>query len=118
MSRITSYEKFFIGRIALGLDYLGGCMEKDDLEKLLSQSLTCDVEFKEKIKNALKWSFDDDVKKFNKKIVIQDPSEFWDETFIKLYKGRETLLRDIIIEWYPIENKPTLLDIIKSFFKK
>lgn len=118
MSKISSCEKFFIGRIALGLENTGYNMSKEDIELLLGEGLNRDEEFVLKIKNALINSYSADLNAFKHKIVTIDPTSMWDESVIKLYKGRETLLQSVVVEWYSKYKRPGFFDIIKNLFKK
>lgn len=121
MSKISTPEKFFIGRILYGLEQTGNRIEQEDIEILLSQRLDIEDEFKEKIKNALIFSYCDDVEKFKKKIITLDPKSMWDESLKKLYKGRETVLRDLVVDWYLSyfdKKENSFLDKIKSLFRR
>lgn len=120
MSKLSSHEKFFIGRILYGLDSTGIEYEQSDIELLISQRLQIEEEFKNKIYNALIFSYCDDVDKFKKRIVTVDPESLWQESYKKLYKGRETVLRDLVKEWhesYFKENDISILNVIKRIFK-
>jgi hypothetical protein len=117
MSKMSSYEKFFIGRIAWGLESLGYSISQEDIEILLSSRLNPDDEFVKKIKSALSSAYSKDVDSFKRKLVSMDPSELWEESIIKLYKGRETLLRDVAVEWYSKYTRPGFWETIKSLFK-
>ncbi|MCX7950947.1 MAG: hypothetical protein N2594_03240 [Clostridiales bacterium] len=121
MSKLSSHEKFFIGRILYGLDSLGCEYEQSDVELLLSQRLEIEDEFKNKINNALVFSYCDDVEKFKKRIVTVDPESLWQESYKKLYKGRETVLRDLVTTWhqsYFIENNESFMSMLIKFFKR
>lgn len=118
MSKISSCEKFFIGRIALGLKNQGWDITQKDIETLLSEGLDRDEEFVLRIKNALVGAYSADLEDFKHKIVTTDPSSIWDESVIKLYKGRETVMRDIVLEWYSKYKKPSFWESIKKMFKK
>lgn len=118
MSKISSCEKFFIGRIALGLENMGEAINQKHIERLLSESLEGDREFMDKIKSALTSAYSKDINDFKKKLVAVDPLPLWYGSVIKLSKGRETLLRDIVIEWYSKYTKPGFWNIIKGLFKK
>lgn len=118
MSKLTSCEKFFIGRIALGLENTGYSISQEDIETLLSEGLGRNEDFVLRIKNALINSYCADLNAFKHKIVTIDPSSMWDESVIRLYKGRETLMRDIVIEWYSKYKKPGFLETIKKLFIK
>ncbi|GIW48743.1 MAG: hypothetical protein KatS3mg079_219 [Caloramator sp.] len=121
MSKLSTPEKFFIGRILYGLEQTGNKIEQEDIELLLSQRLEIEDVFKEKIKNALIFSYCDDIDKFNRKIVTLDPKSMWDESLKKLYKGRETVLRDLVVDWYSSyfnKKENSLLEKLKSFFRR
>lgn len=121
MSRLSTPEKFFIGRILYGIEQTGNKIEQEDIELLLSQRLEIGDEFKEKIKNALIFSYCDDIDKFKRKIVTLDPKSMWDESLKKLYKGRETVLRDLVLDWYSSyfdKKEKSLLDKLKSLFRR
>ncbi|GFR34445.1 hypothetical protein [Thermobrachium celere] len=121
MGKLSTHEKFFIGRILYGIEHTGNSVDKSLVETLLSQRLDIEEEFKTLVKNALIFSYCDDVEKFKKKIITIDPKSMWDESFKKLYKGRETVLRDVVLEWYSsyFDNKEkNILGFIKKFFKR
>lgn len=107
MSRISSCERFFISKIGLGFEGIGKEISQHDVECLLGDGIKRDAEFIEAIKNALSYSYS------------SDPSEsIWEEYIKKLYKGRETLLRDVVVEWYAKLCKPGFWDIVKGMFKR
>jgi hypothetical protein len=118
MSKIPTYERFFMGRIALGLEGSGYHITQEDIELLLSERIEEDIDFSLKIKNALTSSYSKDLEDFKKKLVTSDPSSAWEESVIKLYKGRETVLRDIVVEWYSAYKKPGFWDLVKGLFKR
>ena len=118
MSKLTSVEKFFIGRISLGLDGIGDEMGKDDIEKLMSNGANCSEELKNRIKNSLTFAYAKDIDNFKTKNITDDPVSFWEESVKRLLGEKENLLCDIVNEWYTKYKKPGLLDILKGLFKK
>lgn len=118
MGKLTAVEKFFLGRISLGLNGIGDEMGKDDIEKLLSNGANCSEEFKKRIKNSLTFAYAKDFDNFKTKIVTEDPTSLWDESVKRLYSKKENLLCDIVNEWYSKYKKPGFFDMIKGLFKK
>lgn len=118
MSKLSSVEKFFIGRISLGLDGIGDEMEKDDVEKLLSNGTDCSEEFKKRIKISLTFAYTKDFDSFKTKIITEDPTSFWNESVKRLLNEKENLLCDIVNEWYSKYRKPGFFDTLKGLFKK
>jgi hypothetical protein len=118
LGKTASYEKFFLGRVACGLEGLGERMSQEDIEKLLSQGLKCSDEFKNRIKDALTFAYSRDVNEYNKNPMPGDSSALWNDSANRLYNGRETLLRDIFVEWYGRSKKPGFFNIIKKLIGK
>jgi hypothetical protein len=117
LSKLSSCEKFFIEKIAIGLEDVEYSIGQGDIESLLGNGLNRDDQFVKRIKSALNSSHSRDLDNFKNQIVTLDPSTVWEESIIKLYKGRETLLRDIVVEWYSKYTKPGFFDFLKSLFK-
>lgn len=118
MSKLSSYERFFLGRIGVGFDNLGWDIKGEDIEKLLGSPLNIDEAFNASIKSALVSAYSEDVDKFKRKLVTESPTAFWQESVKKLYKGRETLLRDIVVEWYSKYSEPGFFEKLKRLFRK
>jgi hypothetical protein len=117
LSKLSSCEKFFIEKIALGLEDVGDNIGQGDIENLLGNGINRDDGFVKRIKSALNSSYSKELDSFKSQTISVDPSSVWEESVIKIYKGRETLLRDIVIEWYSKYNKPGFFDFLKSLFK-
>jgi hypothetical protein len=118
MSKLATYERFFIGKIALGLENSRDSICQEDIQSLLSESLHGEKDFVQRIKNALSNIYSKELSDFKAGSLSKDPEKTWEEDVIKLYKGRETLLRDIVIEWYSNYRKPGFWDWVKELFKK
>lgn len=102
MSKMTGCEKFFVSMIGEGLDRLSDSISIDDIEYLYENSLDIDDNFNKRIRASLKEAF---------KYCDKDKVE---ENVIKLCKGRETRLREIVVMWYSKEVKPSFWDTIKN----
>lgn len=107
MSKISTYEKFFIGVIAEGLEESGDEITQGDIELLLSECIVREEGFSQKIKNALAEAHPENI-----------DASVWDEYIVKLYKGRETILRDLVIEWCASYRKPGFWERVRSLFRK
>lgn len=118
MSRISSCERFFIGKIGLGFEEMGKEINQHDVECLLGDGIKRDVEFIDIIKKSLSYSYSKDISDFKNGVLEYSPDSIWEESIIKLYKGRDTLLRDVAVEWYSKQNKPGFWEMIKGIFKR
>lgn len=107
MSKLSTSEHFFIEKISEGMELKGKPITIDDIQALLSNGLHCKASFKAEIIAALNAAFTD-IDEENVKKLCE-----------KLYAGRETLLRDLVIEWYKKSHAPKgWLDKLKSLFSK
>ena len=113
MSKIPSYEKFYISKIVSALESQNYPSCDKVIQMLLSDSLHEDKSFNELIEKALELSYKNDISESK-----ESARESWNEHFIKIYKGRENNLKNIIIKWYPKHEHPGFLDRIKNFFNK
>lgn len=94
MAKINSSEKFYIEKISQGLIILRKELNQHKLEKLLSSSLEEDKQLNKDIKEALDIIYISETKD-NEALKMK-----YKNNLIKIYKGRETFLRDIVIKWY------------------
>lgn len=111
MSKINSAEKFYIEKISEGFELINKDLTHDKVLHLLSSSLSEETATYKEVKRALDAIYIKEVKD-NSPI-----KEKYSEYAVKLYKGRETLLRDTVIAWYSDNSMPSILDSIKGLFK-
>jgi hypothetical protein len=116
VSKLSACEKFFINKIAFGLQIDGYSLGQSDIEALLGSGIKRDDEVVKRIKSSLALAHSNEIDEFKDGNLDTDPSVVWEENVIKIYKGRETLLRDVIVEWYTKHTRPGFLDIIKNIF--
>jgi hypothetical protein len=116
LGKLASCEKFFLNKIAFGFEIDGYSLGQSDIEILFGGGVKREEEFVKRIKNSLTLSYSSELDGFKCGTSASDPSVVWEEQVIKLYKGRETLLRDIVVEWYSRHTRPGFLDIIKNIF--
>ncbi|KMT22910.1 hypothetical protein [Clostridium cylindrosporum] len=113
MSKINSAEKFYIEKISEGFEMINREFTHEKLLILLSSSLKEDGSIHREIKRAL----DAIYIKETKGDEAQPIKDKYKSHALKLYKGRETLLRDTVIEWYSSSSMPSIIDSIRGIFR-
>ncbi|EYE89859.1 hypothetical protein Q428_00170 [Fervidicella metallireducens AeB] len=118
MAKINSCEKFFLGKIAEGLEIMSQKFTKEDIELLLSSKPEFSENIVLKFKNSLDFAYKNDLKQYKDKLTEVNPEPLWENNIVKLYKGRDNVLRDLVIQWYISYQKPGIFSLVKSVFKK
>ncbi|MEF9952932.1 MAG: hypothetical protein RR840_02190 [Clostridium sp.] len=113
MSKITSAEKYYIDKINRGFEGINKDFTQEKILMLLGSPMNGDEKFLREVKRALDAVYIKELKGDSKDGIMTK----YKANAIKLYKGRETLLRDLVIEWYSSSTMPSILDSIKIFFK-
>lgn len=105
MGKINSAEKFYIEKISKGFNINKKELTKNKIEIMFSSTLEENKELYRDIKNALDVTYISDVK------TNENLKEKYSSNLIKIYKGRETFLRDSIIKWYSDNSIPSIKNI-------
>lgn len=113
MSKMNSAEKFYIEKISEGYELINKEFTDSKILSLFSALLNADESFNKEIKRALDAIYIKE-SKGEHKAVIQDKYRLY---AVKLYKGRETFLRESVVNWYSSNSMPNMLDSIKGLFK-
>ncbi|MEG0568308.1 MAG: hypothetical protein RR898_08665 [Clostridium sp.] len=113
MGKITSAEKYFIDKINRGFETINRDFTQEKILTLLGSPMQGDDKFQREIRRALDAIY---IKELNGDSRDRTMARYKTNA-IKLYKGRETLLRDLVIDWYSSSSMPNILDSIKTLFK-
>ncbi|MEG0371332.1 MAG: hypothetical protein RR645_03460 [Clostridium sp.] len=112
MSKITSAEKYYIEKVNEGYELINKNFTGDDIRCLLGSSLSTDSKVLKELKRALDAVYIRDIKQ-----MADEAKSTYKSYAIKIYKGRETLLRDVVIGWYSSPAMPSIMDSIKGMFR-
>lgn len=113
MSKMNSAEKFYIEKISEGYEIINKEFTHEKILALLISSLDIDEGFNKEIKRALDAIYIRESKDENKEAI----QEKYKDYAVKLYKGRETFLREAVINWYASDSMPSIIDSIKGMFR-
>ena len=110
MSKMNSAEKFFIEKISEGYEIINKEFTESQVFILFSSSQTENKTIYKEVKRALDAVYIKEIK--NDESIKEKYSKY----AVKIYKGRETMLRETVINWYTNNSLVNIFDSIKSIF--
>lgn len=113
MGKITSSEKYFIDKINRGYEAINKDFTQDKILILLGSPMNGNDRLEKEIRRALDAIYIKELNGDSREGIMTR----YKANAIKLYKGRETLLRDVVIDWYSSSSMPSIIDSLRGLFK-